>query len=89
MAPAKLCRSDRIHHTRHVAGTLVFPLRYRHKVNLVYIADGISEVIAGGEDVLGGYYLADQSSSHHLARLHVLVCGFCHSVFHVLEEFKR
>jgi hypothetical protein len=58
-------------------------------VSLIYIADGISEVIAGGEDVLGGYYLADQSSSHHLARLHVLVCGFCHSVFHVLEEFKR
>lgn len=51
------------------------------------LLDGISDVIAGGEDVLGGY-LADQSSSEHLARLHVLVCGFCHSVFHVLDEFK-
>jgi hypothetical protein len=69
----------------------VLPILYRYKlkVYLVYVADGISEVIAGGEDVLGGYYLADQSSSHHLARLHVFVCGFCHSVFHVLEEFKR
>jgi hypothetical protein len=46
-------------------------------------------VIAGGEDVLGGYYLADQSSCEHLARLHVLVCGFCHAVFHVIDEFKR
>ena len=54
-----------------------------------HFPDGISEVVAGGEDVLGGYYLADQSSSDHLARLHVLVCGFCHSVFHVLDEFKR
>ena len=54
-----------------------------------HFLDGISEVVAGGEDVLGGYYLADQSSSDHLARLHVLVCGFCHSVFHVLDEFKR
>ena len=42
--------------------------------------------------VTSGHRLADCLSSfdvaRHYSRLHVLVCGFCHSVFHVIDEFR-
>merc|ERR1712233_130231 len=33
-------------------------------------------------------YLSRWELSDHFSRLHVLVCGFCHSVFHVIDEFR-
>ena len=42
--------------------------------------------------VTSGHRLDDCLSSfdvaRHYSRLHVLVCGFCHSVFHVIDEFR-
>ncbi len=54
----------------------------------ILFLDGVSEVNEVGNDILSGY-CPDQGSSEQFACLHVLVCGFCRSVFHVLEEFKR
>jgi len=51
------------------------------------VLDGVNDVMDSGADVLAGY-LADQESSEQFATLHVLVCGFCHQVYHVVEEFK-
>jgi len=51
------------------------------------VIDGVSDVMQSGDDVLAGY-LADQESSEQFGTLHVLVCGLCHSVFHILDEFK-
>ena len=39
------------------------------------------------EDTLIGDYVTRLEASDQVSRLHVMVCGFCHSVFHFIDQF--
>ena len=39
-------------------------------------------------DSLVSEYLSRWEMAEHFSKLHVLVCGFCHSVFHVIDQFR-
>ena len=39
-------------------------------------------------DSLVSEYLSRWEMAEHFSKLHVLVCGCCHSVFHVIDQFR-
>jgi len=63
-----------------------------HFVRESNIEDCVIEAVGQVGPVSSGHRLDDCLSSfdvaRHYSRLHVLVCGFCHSVFHVIDEFR-
>eukprot|EP00088_Acartia_fossae_P012611 TRINITY_DN16516_c0_g1_i1.p1 TRINITY_DN16516_c0_g1~~TRINITY_DN16516_c0_g1_i1.p1 ORF type:complete len:504 (-),score=68.08 TRINITY_DN16516_c0_g1_i1:195-1706(-) len=51
------------------------------------VTDGVNDVISNGDDILTDY-LIGQESGEIVRSLHILICGYCHSVFHSVEEFR-
>jgi len=51
------------------------------------VLEGVNDVISIGDDVLTNYLIGQECGDLYRS-LHVLVCGSCHSVFHLLDHFK-
>jgi len=51
------------------------------------ILEGVNDVISIGDDVLTNYLIGQECGELYRS-LHVLVCGSCHTVFHLIDHFK-
>ena len=62
-----------------------------HFIRETYIDECVAEAVgAAGQATPAGLAdcLASPAVARQYSRLHILVCGYCHAVFHVIDEFR-